>query len=297
MLRTRLRPAASVVGISGHFSSLSARQLQFGAAATRARAAVSSLGGSARPASAATAQRSFAAAAAAPGKPSRPSKRSAADAAPPAWQSKWEAVIGIEVHAQVISKTKLFSGACVASVRRSVSPTCAAQARRLCIRRPPTRTPRSSTRRCPARCRCARCVLACRYYCSLSSLSIVIRVFSGQQVLNKHCVQQAIRTGLALGGRINLRSWFERKHYFYCDLPQGYQITQQDGAQASCCWDAGLTAQCCCLFQAQSSLAVRWCLRAFRASPRDRPALCASTASNSSRFHEEHARCQLVCST
>eukprot|EP00808_Paulinella_micropora_P001534 g80712.t1 len=47
-------------------------------------------------------------------------------------------------------------------------------------------------------------------------------------VLNKACVDQAVRTGLALGGRVNQRSSFVRKHYFYCDLPHGYQITQTD---------------------------------------------------------------------
>ena len=45
--------------------------------------------------------------------------------------------------------------------------------------------------------------------------------------LNKYCVEQAIKTGIALGGKINKRSMFERKHYFYPDMPQGYQITQQ----------------------------------------------------------------------
>ena len=47
------------------------------------------------------------------------------------------------------------------------------------------------------------------------------------QVLNDHCVVQAIKTGLALQGTINLSSRFDRKHYFYSDLPVGYQITQQ----------------------------------------------------------------------
>jgi aspartyl-tRNA(Asn)/glutamyl-tRNA(Gln) amidotransferase subunit B len=46
-------------------------------------------------------------------------------------------------------------------------------------------------------------------------------------VLNRHCVDQAIRTGLALKGNVNTWSMFDRKHYFYCDLPHGYQITQQ----------------------------------------------------------------------
>src|SRR4051812_47058104 len=46
-------------------------------------------------------------------------------------------------------------------------------------------------------------------------------------MLNKQCVAQVIRTGLSIGALINLRSFFERKHYFYADLPQGYQITQQ----------------------------------------------------------------------
>lgn len=46
--------------------------------------------------------------------------------------------------------------------------------------------------------------------------------------LNEECVRQAIRAGAGLHGDVQLRSMFERKHYFYCDLPQGYQITQQD---------------------------------------------------------------------
>lgn len=46
------------------------------------------------------------------------------------------------------------------------------------------------------------------------------------KALNEACVRQAVRVGLAVGGQINLRSRFDRKHYFYCDLPAGYQITQ-----------------------------------------------------------------------
>lgn len=46
-------------------------------------------------------------------------------------------------------------------------------------------------------------------------------------VLNREAVEQAVRTGLALGCEVRPVSRFERKHYFYCDLPQGYQITQQ----------------------------------------------------------------------
>lgn len=46
-------------------------------------------------------------------------------------------------------------------------------------------------------------------------------------MLNRECVSQAIRLGVGLRGHINPLSYFERKHYFYCDLPQGYQITQQ----------------------------------------------------------------------
>ena len=53
------------------------------------------------------------------------------------------------------------------------------------------------------------------------------------QMLNRECVAQVVRTGLSIGALINLRSWFERKHYFYCDLPQGYQITQQAGPLVS----------------------------------------------------------------
>lgn len=52
-------------------------------------------------------------------------------------------------------------------------------------------------------------------------------------VLNQEAVRQAVRTGLALGCRISPRSRFERKHYYYYDLPQGYQITQQDSPVAT----------------------------------------------------------------
>jgi GatB/GatE catalytic domain len=44
------------------------------------------------------------------------------------------------------------------------------------------------------------------------------------QMVNRGCVEAAVRTGLALGGQVNQRSWFDRKHYFYVDLPHGYQV-------------------------------------------------------------------------
>jgi len=89
-----------------------------------------------------------------------------------------EVVIGLEVHAQVNSRAKLFSGASTAFAAR------------------PTRTCRWSTPPC--------------------------RHASGHQ---PECVAQAVRTGLARG-EINHRSTFDRKNYFYPDLPQGYQISQ-----------------------------------------------------------------------
>jgi len=93
---------------------------------------------------------------------------------------KWEAVIGLEVHAQVISKAKLFSGAATdfgAEPNTQVSPVDAA--------------------------------------------------FPGMlPVVNRHCIEQAVKTGLGLEAEINLQSVFERKNYFYPDLPPGYQISQ-----------------------------------------------------------------------
>jgi aspartyl-tRNA(Asn)/glutamyl-tRNA(Gln) amidotransferase subunit B len=50
------------------------------------------------------------------------------------------------------------------------------------------------------------------------------------QVVNSFCVEQAIKTGLAIQGKINLWSAFDRKHYFYADLPMGYQITQYNSS-------------------------------------------------------------------
>ena len=92
----------------------------------------------------------------------------------------WELVIGLEVHAQVASKAKLFSGA---------ATTFGAEPN--------------------------------------SQVSLVDAAMPGMlPVINAGCVAQAIRTGLGLDAKINLRSVFDRKNYFYPDLPQGYQISQ-----------------------------------------------------------------------
>ena len=92
----------------------------------------------------------------------------------------WEVVIGLEVHAQVSSQSKLFSGA---STAFGGEPN--------------------------------------------SHVSLVDAAMPGMlPVINEECVRQAIRTGLGLKAKINLRSVFDRKNYFYPDLPQGYQISQ-----------------------------------------------------------------------
>jgi aspartyl-tRNA(Asn)/glutamyl-tRNA(Gln) amidotransferase subunit B len=92
----------------------------------------------------------------------------------------WEIVIGMEVHAQVTSNSKLFSGA---STEFGAEPN--------------------------------------------SQVSFVDAGFPGMlPVINAKCVEQAVRTGLGLKAKINLRSIFDRKNYFYPDLPQGYQISQ-----------------------------------------------------------------------
>jgi aspartyl-tRNA(Asn)/glutamyl-tRNA(Gln) amidotransferase subunit B len=94
----------------------------------------------------------------------------------------WEVVIGLEVHAQVISQSKLFSGA---------ATTFGA---------PPN-----------------------------SQVSFVDAGFPGMlPVINRECVAQAVRTGLGLDAQINLVSRFDRKNYFYADLPAGYQISQYE---------------------------------------------------------------------
>src|ERR1700732_3163461 len=86
----------------------------------------------------------------------------------------WEVVVGLEVHAHVISRAKLFSGA------------------------PPN-----------------------------SQVSFVDAAFPGMlPVINRECVAQAVRTGLGLNAHINMVSRFDRKNYFYADLPAGYQISQ-----------------------------------------------------------------------
>jgi aspartyl-tRNA(Asn)/glutamyl-tRNA(Gln) amidotransferase subunit B len=92
----------------------------------------------------------------------------------------WEVVVGLEVHAQVISQAKLFSGAATAF---GAEPN--------------------------------------------SQVSFVDAGFPGMlPVINRECVAQAVRTGLGLNARINPVSRFDRKNYFYADLPAGYQISQ-----------------------------------------------------------------------
>jgi aspartyl-tRNA(Asn)/glutamyl-tRNA(Gln) amidotransferase subunit B len=95
-------------------------------------------------------------------------------------KGKWEVVIGLEVHAQVTSKSKLFSGS---STKFGAEPN--------------------------------------------TQVSLVDSAFPGMlPVINEYCIQQAIKTGLGLNAKINPYSVFDRKNYFYADLPQGYQISQ-----------------------------------------------------------------------
>ena len=92
----------------------------------------------------------------------------------------WEMVLGLEVHAQVASNAKLFSGAAVGF---GAGPN--------------------------------------------AQVSLVDAAMPGMlPVINRRCVEQAVRTGLGLKAQINLKSTFDRKNYFYPDLPQGYQISQ-----------------------------------------------------------------------
>ncbi|MEM6834171.1 MAG: Asp-tRNA(Asn)/Glu-tRNA(Gln) amidotransferase GatCAB subunit B, partial [Pseudomonadota bacterium] len=92
----------------------------------------------------------------------------------------WEVVVGLEVHAQVTSNAKLFSGA---STAFGAEPN--------------------------------------------ANVSLVDAAMPGMlPVINSECVRQAVRTGLAIGAEINTWSRFDRKNYFYADLPQGYQISQ-----------------------------------------------------------------------
>src|SRR3954453_16156207 len=93
---------------------------------------------------------------------------------------EWEVVIGLEVHAQVTSNSKLFSGA---ATEFGAEPN--------------------------------------------AQVSLVDAAMPGMlPVLNRECIRQAVRTGMALDARINRQSRFDRKNYFYADLPQGYQISQ-----------------------------------------------------------------------
>jgi aspartyl-tRNA(Asn)/glutamyl-tRNA(Gln) amidotransferase subunit B len=95
---------------------------------------------------------------------------------------EWEIVVGMEIHAQILSQSKLFSGAATAF---GAAPN--------------------------------------------TQVSLVDAAMPGMlPVLNAFCIEQAVRTGLGLKAAINRRSVFDRKNYFYPDLPQGYQISQYE---------------------------------------------------------------------
>jgi len=95
-------------------------------------------------------------------------------------KGKWEVIIGLEVHAQILSKSKLFSSS---STKFGADPN--------------------------------------------TQVSLVDSAFPGMlPVINQFCVEQSVKTGLGLKAKINLNSVFDRKNYFYADLPQGYQISQ-----------------------------------------------------------------------
>ena len=92
----------------------------------------------------------------------------------------YEVVIGLEVHAQVTSNSKLFSSS---STKFGAEPN--------------------------------------------TQVSLVDAAFPGMlPVINEFCIKQAIKTGIGLRAKINNKSVFDRKNYFYADLPQGYQISQ-----------------------------------------------------------------------
>src|SRR6202046_4158537 len=92
----------------------------------------------------------------------------------------WEIVIGLEVHAQIVARAKLFSGA---ATDFGAEPN--------------------------------------------TQVSTVDAAFPGMlPVINRHCVGQAVKNGPGLKAQINLVSGFDRKNYFYADLPAGYQISQ-----------------------------------------------------------------------
>ena len=93
---------------------------------------------------------------------------------------EWEVVIGLEVHAQIATQAKLFSGAATAF---GAEPN--------------------------------------------TQVSLVDAAMPGMlPVPNRECIRQAVRTGMAIEAQINAWSRFDRKNYFYADLPQGYQISQ-----------------------------------------------------------------------
>ena len=95
-------------------------------------------------------------------------------------KDKWEVIIGLEVHAQVLSKSKLFSSS---PTKFGAEPN--------------------------------------------TQVSLVDSAFPGMlPVINQFCIEQSVKTGLGLKAKINLNSVFDRKNYFYADLPQGYQISQ-----------------------------------------------------------------------
>eukprot|EP00808_Paulinella_micropora_P020700 g53324.t1 len=132
--------------------------------------------------------------------------------------------IGLEVHTQITAQSKFFSGAAT----EFMSPPNAQVA--LFDAALPVHI--LCTQSCAVHLN--RLELQLHGVYSVASITLGASIsrcafaWAALPVLNKACVDQAVRTGLALGGRVNQRSSFVRKHYFYCDLPHGYQITQTD---------------------------------------------------------------------
>ncbi|KAB0393561.1 hypothetical protein E2I00_005932 [Balaenoptera physalus] len=136
-------------------------------------------------------------------------------------ESEWAAVVGLEIHAQIASNSKLFSGS---QVDFAAPPNSLVSFFDASL---PGTLPEKAKRRercCFADAGSLHDFMACHEASNEMPHTYWMHKI---QVLNRQCVEAAVMTGLALDCHINRKSLFDRKHYFYADLPAGYQITQQ----------------------------------------------------------------------